>query len=168
MLDNQPQCAFDRLVDCLTREDGIMTGLCAACEAQMKALRDNDVPAIDLAVKEVYRLVAGLAAAEEERREIQAALDRELGLAEGSTLRDLLPHTSGVTKETLTILLKKMRSKADLLREVNNINAIMTKRALTFNRLILSAVNPDEGLTYRMDGGVGQGSYKELLVNKTV
>jgi len=167
-LDNRPGSFLDLLIDCLVREDGIMAGLYSACEEQMAALRDNDVEAIEKAVKRVNNLVTGLTAAEEERRQIQAALDIELGLSAGSTLADVLRHTSGKTKETLTTLLKKMRSKADLLREVNKINAIMTRRALTLNRLMLSAINPEEGLTYKVDGGVGQGSYKKMLVNKTV
>ncbi|OPX94323.1 MAG: FlgN protein [Pelotomaculum sp. PtaB.Bin104] len=168
-MNNRPgDKTLDLLIDCLTREDGLMAGLYSACAEQMAALRDNNVEAIEEAVKRVNNLVTSLTTAEEERRRIQTALDAELGLSPGSTLADVLPHASGETKEKLNTLLKEMRSKADLLREVNKINAIMTRRALTFNRLILNAVNPEEGLTYGVDGGVGQGSYKKLLVNKTV
>ncbi|MDF9409133.1 flagellar protein FlgN [Pelotomaculum isophthalicicum JI] len=159
---------LDLLVDCLTREDGLMAGLYSVCEEQMAALRDNDVGAIEEAVKRVNSLIADMTAAEEERQRIQAALDTELGLSPGSRLADVLPYASGEIREKLDILLKGMRSKADLLREVNKINAIMTRRALTLNRIMLNAINQGEGLTYGVDGGVGQGSFKKLLVNKTV
>lgn len=167
-MDDRSGSTLDLLVDCLTREDGLMTGLYSACEEQMAALRDNDVNAIETAVKRINILVADMTAAEEERRRIQTALDNELGLAPGSTLADVLPYADGETRQKLDTLLKGMRSKTDLLREVNKINAIMTRRALTLNRLILNAVNPEEGLTYGVDGGVGQGNFRKLLVNKTI
>jgi len=167
-LDNRPVGSLDSLVDCLTREDGLMAGLYSACEQQTAALRENDAEAIEAAVKQVNNLVADMTAVEEERRRIQAALEAELGLSHGSRLADVLPHASGGTKDKLETLLREMSSKADLLREVNKINAIMTRRALMFNRIILSAVNPEDGLTYGVNGGYDQGSNKKLLVNKTI
>ncbi|OPX88926.1 MAG: FlgN protein [Pelotomaculum sp. PtaB.Bin104] len=167
-LDNRPVSSLDSLVDCLTREDGLMAGLYSACEEQMAALRDNDVEAIEAAVKRVNNLIADINAVEEERLRIQAALDTELGLSPGSRLADVLSHASGETREKLDMLLKKMRSKADLLSEVNKINAIMTRRALTLNRLILRAFNPVGELTYQGNGVVEQGASIKSLVNKTV
>ncbi|OPX88168.1 MAG: FlgN protein [Pelotomaculum sp. PtaB.Bin104] len=145
-----------------------MAGLYSACEEQMTALRNNDAEAIEAAVKRVNNMFADMTAVEEERLRIQAALDNELGLSPGGRLADVLPHASGETREKLDMLLKEMRSKADLLREVNKVNAIMTRRALTLNRIMLNAINQGEGLTYGVDGGVGQGSFKKLLVNKTI
>lgn len=167
-MSTQPGSSLDLLIDCLTRADVIVAGLYEACEEQKAALRDNDLQAIEESVKRVNKLLAELTAAEEERRRIQDTLDIELKLSPGGRLSDVIPHTSGAARETLETLLKKMRSKTELLKEVNKINAIMTRRALSINRLVLRAFNPVGELAYQGNGVIEQGTSIKKLINKTI
>lgn len=164
----QTHSAWSRMVDCLYREDRLLSGLCATAEEQMVALSENDLKAIDTAVGRMNQLFAGISAIEEERRNIQETLDIEFGLDPNGALSKLIPHADAENGPKMDVLLKTMRSKAERLREVNQINAIMTKRALTFNRLILNSLVPEETVTYGAAGEVGPGGRNNGMINKTV
>lgn len=160
--------ALDMLIDCLTRIDGVLANLTVACEEQMLALRDNDGPAIEKAVAHVNEFLVGMDELEKERSRVKQSLDEQLGLAADSSLAELISRVSAARGAKLNELLAKLRLQADRLREINKINGIMTKRALTVNRMIREALNPTEDVTYGEAGGFGQSVSKRSLLNKTI
>lgn len=160
--------ALDMLIDCLTRIDGVLADLTVACEEQMLALRDNDGPAIEKAVAHVNEFLAGMDEMEKERSRIKQSLDEQLELSADSSLAELISRVSAARGAKLNELLGKLRLQADRLREINRINGIMTKRALTVNQLLREALSPTEGVTYGDGGGFGRGVAKRSLINKTI
>lgn len=160
---------LNNLFNLLRREDGLLGGLAAAARDQTVALKDNSLEAIRASVRRLNAIVAEMDELEKERLAVQEALERELGLAPGSALTDVIASTRGGEREKLAFFLDSMRGKARLLREANHINAAMNRQAMAFNRVVLKAIDPAiAGFTYGSRGAIERGAAVNPLFSKTV
>lgn len=160
---------LNNLFSLLEREDGLLGDLVVAARDQTVALKDNSLEAIRASVERLNVLGVEMNGLEKERLAVQEALEKELSLAPGSTLSDVIACTCGSEREKLTFFLDSMRGKVRLLRETNHINAAMNRQAMAFNRLILKAIDPAiGGFTYGSRGAIERGAAVNPLFNKTV
>ena len=161
--------ALDVLIDCLSREDELLSFLLIACGDQTEALKSNDHRAVETAVGKVGSLLNGINTMEEERLQIKGMLDAELGLDPGSSLNDLLPYVNSAYWDKVSSLQKVMSEKTDQLQSINDLNRILTKQVLDFSGSMLLAINPRGSLTYGASG-LDQGITRpgKSLLNKTI
>ena len=161
--------ALDVLIDCLSREDELLSFLLIACDDQTEALKSNDHKAVETAVSKVGSLLNGINAVEEERVRSKEVLDTELGLAPDSSLEDLLSFVDGEYWEKVNALNVEMSVKAERLQSTNELNRILTKQVLDFSGAMLASVNPKGSLTYGA-AGLEQGISRpgKSLLNKTI
>lgn len=161
--------ALGTLIDCLTREDEMLSFLLTACEAQTEALKTNNHKAVETAVSKVSDLLNGLNAMEEKRLRSKEILDAELGLAQDGALKDLLPFVSSENWEKVNSLSQEMSAKAERLHSMNELNRIMTRQVLDYSTAMLTVLNPRGSLTYGaagLDQGISQPG--KSLLNKTI
>ena len=168
-LSEKSTVAVEALIDCLAREDEMLSFLLTACEDQTEALKSNNYKAVETAVSKVNNLLNGISAMEEERMRHQEILDAELGLEPGVALKDLLPYVGAENWERVNGLSEEMSAKAERLRSVNKLNGVMTRQVLDYSTVMMELLNPRRNLTYGatgLDQGVTQPG--KSLLNKTI
>ncbi len=165
----QKEELLKHLIKLLERGDGLLGDLVTAARGQTMALKDNSLEAIRASAERVNALVVEMAELEKERLPVQEALEKELKLAPGSALADVIAHTCGKERGKLALFLNSMRKKVRLLREANSINAAMNRQAMAFNRLVLKAIDPAiGGFTYGSRGAIERDKTVNPLFSKTV
>jgi flagellar biosynthesis/type III secretory pathway chaperone len=157
-----------QLIECLNKEDQILSLLLPACEDQLEALKTNNHEAVETAVGKVSHLLNGISTIEEERILHKESLDDALGLERDSSLGDLVELLDERYVDQIRLLHESMSSKAERIREVNELNDIMTRIAINFNETMINALHPKENLTYGAAGLNNVSGGKLSLVNKTV
>ena len=168
-LSDKSMGALTALIDCLTREDEMLSFLLAACEDQTEALKSNNSKNVETAVSKVSNLLNGISAMEEERMRCKEILDAELGLDPDAPLKDLLPYISSESWEKVNALSEGMSAKAEQLKSVNKLNRIMTRQVLDYSTMMLTMLNPRKNLTYGatgLDQGITQPG--KSLLNKKI
>jgi len=160
---------FYELLQVLERQREILKEMLSTARDHNMALRENDLGAIKEAVARGERAAARLKVEDQRREQLQAAIEKELGLPEGTPLSRVLPRAPEQCREALSLLAGEMRDTASNIARLVDLNGILTRRAMLFNEQILRLLKPGDGSTYQPTGKTASpaGNAPSLL-NRTV
>jgi len=135
---------------------------------QSEALRRNDTASLAALAREMAGPAARLAENEQLRLAVQGRLALVLDLPEGAGLGELLLRSPDDIKELLAEVTPAISDQLKNLVVVNEINRLLTRRAINFNEKLLEVLNPGSGRTYRSTGEVRENGGSVSLINRTV
>ncbi len=159
---------FFELTEVLKKQKEIVANMVDAAEAQNTALRELNAEKINAAVQELNKLTLKMAKYDPQREELQVKLENQLGLKKGAVLSDLINAAPLEIKRQLTELQGELKAHFDKLQQLNQLNSVLTKRALQTSTAVLKILNPTAGGTYHGDGRVTAADRPQSVLNKTV
>lgn len=159
---------FFELIAVLKQQNEIVQKMIAASKEHNSALRQADTEKINNAVQQLNKLALLMAKYDPQREELQVKLEKQLGLEKGATLSSLIKAAPADIKEQLKALQSKLQENFEQLKEINELNNLLTKRALQVNTALLKILNPTTAATYHGDGKVAGENRPASVLNKTV
>lgn len=160
---------FSELHRLLEEQENIIDRLISAGEEQSECLRKNDNRRLQEIVRRQGNLSAALSALEEKRVQVQKALEKQLDLPGGSTLRDLVLYAGSEIRGRLEQAGSSLREKTRRLQEINQLNRDLTGRALQFTNFMLNIIcaqAPNAG--YTRNGSIKPGHENKSRINKFI
>jgi len=138
-----------------------------ATEKHNLALRENDLESIKQFTKQLETISAQLKTVDYKREEIQVELEKLFHLPAGAALSEMIKLAPGGIKEELSAIAKSMKQTAAELTRLVELNDILTRQAIFFNNILLSALKPAPA-TYCPNGQTTEVKVSSLLLNKTI
>lgn len=160
---------FSKLHRLMKEQEEIIDRLISAGEEQAECLRKNDIKKLQQIVQRQNILSAGLKALEKKRVQVQGALEKELDLPAGSALRELAARAGDPKRGQLEKLGLSLKEKINNLQQINELNRILTSRALQFTNFMLNIIcaqAPNAG--YTRNGSIKPGRENKSRINKSV
>ncbi|WP_031518043.1 flagellar protein FlgN [Desulfofalx alkaliphila] len=159
---------FFELTKILKQQRDVAKEILASTQEQNTALRQNDLPGLNEAIKQLTKHTMQMAQLDPKREEVQVKLEKTLGLKPGATISQMLPHAPAAVQKELKELQQEIKEHFDQLQELNQFNKVLTNRALQVNTALLKILNPGSGPTYHSGGKVTKEENKLEMLNKTV
>ncbi|MEW6698043.1 MAG: flagellar protein FlgN [Bacillota bacterium] len=158
---------FFNLLQILTALKEKLTEMLQATERHNAALRNNDMQAIQEAVKELDTISAEAKFLDKKREEIQSALAMKLNLSKGAALSETLTHAPEKAAQDLNKIAQSLRDTTEAINNTVQLNKILTKQAMQFNNILIKVLNPSKA-TYNPSGKTSVENEKTSLLNKTI
>lgn len=159
---------FFELTGILQQQRDLVAKMLTTAEQKNIALRDNNLDELNNTVQQLTKLTLDMAKLDPKREEIQVRLEQVLGLERGATLTQMLPQAPLELQTHLKELQSEIKEDFNKLREINEINGVLTNRALQVNSALLKIFNPGNSQTYQPTGSVKQTAKGIEMLNKTV
>lgn len=152
---------FDQLCGCLKTQEEIIDRLIAAGEAQLKAVKENNIIDVNETVKEQEACAAVMEETEQQRLLLQSSLEEVLKVEKGLSLSKLLPFAPESARPPLQQLLEILKKKMASLEEINTLNAALIKKALLVNGRLIQILHSGPSTTYGVKGEIESKSQSQ-------
>ncbi|MBO8138208.1 MAG: flagellar protein FlgN [Desulfotomaculum sp.] len=159
---------FFELIKILKQQRDVVKEMIKASGAQNQALRNADTQSLNGAVKQLTLLTQQMAKLDPQREEIQRLLEKQLELKPGAAVSDMLAKAPVNIQLELKELQMELKKDFEKLREINELNKVLTKRALEVNTAVMKIFTPGTGQTYQQSGKIESKEGPAGVVNKTV
>ncbi|MCL0080987.1 flagellar protein FlgN [Peptococcaceae bacterium] len=160
---------FSELTEILKQQQTIVKKMLEITETQNLALQQNDLKLLNEAVQQLNKVAVQMAGLDTQREKIQEKLTIKLSLKADVTARALIDQAPASLVVKLKTILPELNGDFGKLRAVNQLNEILTKRAMQVNTALLNIFNPDnKAVTYQAGGGKKEGISQLKVLNKTV
>jgi flagellar biosynthesis/type III secretory pathway chaperone len=162
---------LEKLLEVLEQQFVCCTQLLNLSQTESTALKDNDIQGLFAVCKEITVLSQQLAQLEEVRTEVHCQAVCSLGLAEETSLKELLAVIIGQDENLADRLEEQavnLNSTYSALQQQNELNQLLLRQAAAYANMIVSALRPDYRLTYGRCGGIYQNRLNSPFVNRTV
>jgi len=154
------------LYSCFKEQKEIIAQLLDAGQRQNKALQANKLDEINNSVRQQGVLVEKLATVGKKQLKIRKELEQKFNLSAGSRIVDIIAYAPGKSKYKINEIRKALAAEMNELREIIEINSILTEQALNINSKVLETLKPSDATTYGRTGEVKKtGKY---LLDKQV
>ncbi|SHF34922.1 flagellar protein FlgN [Desulforamulus putei] len=158
---------FFNLLQILTALHEKLAAMLRATEKHNAALRNNDIAAIQQAVKELDSISAQAKFLDKKREEIQRALEAKLHLPAGATLSETLVYAPAQAAQDLNKIAQSLRETTEAINQMVQINKILARQALQFNDILIKVLQPGQA-TYNPGGQTSVAKETVSLINRTV
>jgi flagellar biosynthesis/type III secretory pathway chaperone len=160
---------FGELSGILCKQLELTRQLLFFIQKQSVALSQNRAAAdlFELA-REQKELSDIIAANEFKRKELQGKIIKILRISSDTGLKELISYARDSMQEDLKLFLKELGHCIKEIARQNNLNRIMTLKALSFNQAVLKMLNLDAGPTYHINGKLHKQEASFSLLNRTV
>lgn len=159
---------FSELIAILTQQHQVVQKMNSAAQQQSEALRQNDTTTLNNAVNQLQKLAMQMAQLDPQREELQRKLADGLALAPDSTLTTMLPHAPTAVKGKLTALQGQLQQQFGELQQHNELNKILTQRAMQITSGVLKIFQGHSSQTYQSGGKTKTNDPTLQVINKTV
>lgn len=159
---------FDQLYDCLKTHEGIIDRLITAGEAQLRALKENNLNGLNETFKEQESYAVDMNRTEQQRFSLQVSLEKALKIDKGVTLSKLFPYAPETVRISLQQLLEGLQIKMASLVEINALNTALIKKALLVNGRLIQILHAGISTTYGTKGEIESKSQPRSVLNKSV
>ncbi|NPV72569.1 MAG: flagellar protein FlgN [Pelotomaculum sp.] len=160
---------FEELYRCLLAQGEVLGRCLAAGEAQIEALKENDLARVRSITAEQEAFAAQLKKLEEERLSIQHALEGSLNIKSGASLNDLLPYAPAELRPSLQKACADLRHKIENLKEINSFCALLVRKILKINEKLIQILSSGAaGRCYGEKGELHGGLQLNPVLNKSV
>ncbi|MTI80219.1 MAG: flagellar protein FlgN [Firmicutes bacterium] len=159
---------FFELTEVLKQQKEVVKEMLTTAETQNEALRNVDVEALNDALKQLTIQTQQMAKLDPEREELQRKLENELGLNPGASVKEMLEKAPVDIKIELKQVQMELRKDFNKLQELNQLNKLLTKKAIQINSSIMKMYNPNDSQTYQGSGEVKSKDQSTKMLNKTV
>lgn len=151
--DNTRQ--WEELANALRRELAEYGGMLQLLEAQKQAVFAQNADALIEVNGQLEQQALAARDASDRRELLLASRLRALGLAAGSTLKDVIPMVPEMLRPLFEALLDETRSLADRTAEASRRNRVLMARSAEFSEQVLRRFRP-QGMTktYTARGGM--------------
>lgn len=166
-MDSRTAELFNSLLYLMKQHEELVKKLLQVGGTQQEALRTNNIELLDEAVTDINSIANQLADLEGKRQGVQREAELHLGLPQDSSMQALLQFAPDNLREELEDCRKMLRYSTDLFKELNNVNQVMIKNAIRFNKHMLKTLLPPEEV-YGGDGTLHGAGRRDTLFNKTI
>lgn len=159
---------FFELAEILAAQGALVQEQIKAAEDQNLALRRVDIPSLQAAVRQLDELNGQMATLDKRREQVQQSLEQALGLEPGAALAGMLFAAPVALRDRLAELRRELKQDLDQLRRLNEINGLLTRRAMQVNETLLQIIASGGGETYQHSGALKRNDRLPGVLDKTV
>jgi flagellar biosynthesis/type III secretory pathway chaperone len=159
---------FFELAEILAAQGKLVKEQIKASGAQNRALRQVDIQSLQAAVQKLTGLAGQMAVLDKQRVQVQSKLEQALGLEPGATLSDILPGAPAALRDKLKELQLELKQDFEQLKSLNEINGLLTRRAMQVNETLLQIIASGGGETYQHSGALKRSDRPAGVLDKTV
>ncbi len=131
------------IIVCLETQNNLMRELMEVGQRQLEAIKDDDLPKINVANKEQENLGRQLALMEKKRRELTFQFSKEYGKEEAK-LADIMQAATPEQKQILKQLSEQIICNQSKLGEINELTSLLLRQSLHYIQRLLGSISPDE------------------------
>ncbi|MTI84044.1 MAG: flagellar protein FlgN [Firmicutes bacterium] len=159
---------FAKLYKLLQRQEQVIERLIAAAEEQTQYLRRNDTKNLQTITEKQEVLSNTLKNLENDRLQVQQALEKDLGLPGESSLEHLTLYAGQKDALDLNNIKSSLQKNTEHLKEVNILNQALTDQALQFTNFMLGLLQPQQQTGYTKQGNLNKTPTNKSRLNKSI
>ncbi len=164
----EAQQQFEKLYQLLQRQEHAIKQLIAAAEEQTQYLRRNDINNLQTITQKQEVLSNTLKNLENDRLQVQKALEKELGLPGALSLEHLTLYAGQNDALDLNNIKSSLQKNTEHLKEVNILNQALAGQALQFTNFMLGLLQPQQQTGYTKEGSLNKTLTNKSRLNKSI
>jgi len=160
--------SFGDLYRLIKKYYSLVEALLSLAKRHSNLLCRDDVSGLMDVAREEETLAAKIGEEEKLLKNMLDELILALRLPVGSSLKDLSHLAPDEVRKDFTRILPALSDRLKEIIAVNDINRLLTQRAVRFNEKLLHTFVPDAGRTYQPSGNLRESAGRASLLNRTV